>query len=70
MYEIRLQGHLEQHWSAWLGGLEMSYDEQDNTVLHGPLADQTALHGVLQQVRDLGLPLLGVRIVPTDMPAL
>ena len=35
------------------------------TILTGPLADQTALHGVLIKIRDLGLPLLGLsRIEP------
>jgi hypothetical protein len=60
VYEIRLKGHLDQHWSAWLGGLEITYDSDDNTVLYGPLVDQAALHGVLNKVRDLGVPLLAV----------
>ena len=60
VYEIRLKGHLDQHWSDWFGGLEITYDSDDNTVLHGPLVDQAALHGVLNKVRDLGVPLLAV----------
>ncbi len=60
MYEIRVQGHLDQRWSAWFDGLTISYDADDNTVLRGPLVDEAALHGVLIKVRDLALPLLAV----------
>ena len=59
IYEIRVKGHLDQCWSAWFEGLAITYDE-DNTVLRGPLADESALHGVLIKVRDLALPLLGL----------
>ncbi len=62
-YEIRVQGHLDQRWSAWFEGLGISYDVDDNTVLHGPLVDEAALHGVLIKVRDLALPLLAVNRV-------
>ena len=59
-YEIRIQGHLDQHWSEWFDGLDITYDVDDNTVLRGPLLDETALHGVLIKVRDMALPLLAV----------
>jgi hypothetical protein len=62
-YEIRVQGHLDQRWSAWFDGLMMTYDSDDNTVLCGPLVDEAALHGVLIKVRDLTLPLLEVHRV-------
>jgi hypothetical protein len=62
-YEIRLQGRLDQRWSAWFEGLAISYDADDNTVLRGPLVDEAALHGVLIKVRDLTLPLLAVNRV-------
>jgi hypothetical protein len=58
--EIRIQGLLEPRWSAWFDGLTITADEDGTTVLHGPVADQAALHGVLQKIRDLGLPLLSV----------
>lgn len=60
VYEIRVKGQLDQHWSAWFEGLTISHDGQGNTVLRGPLADEAALHGVLMKVRDLALPLLSV----------
>ena len=59
-YEIRVQGQLEEQWSAWFAGLSISLDADGNTVLRGPLADEAALHGVLNVVRDLALPLLAV----------
>ena len=57
VYEIRVQGQLDQRWSAWFDGLTISYDGA-NTVLRGSLADEAALHGVLLKIRDLALPLL------------
>ena len=64
VYEIRVQGHLDQRWSEWFEGLTISYEGDGSTVLRGPLPDEAALHGVLIKVRDLALPLLAVnRIV-------
>jgi hypothetical protein len=60
IYEFRVQGHLDQRWSAWFDGLTLSYEGEDITVLRGPLVDEAALHGVLSKVRDLALPLLAV----------
>ena len=59
-YEIRVQGRLDQRWSTWFDGLTISYEGEDIRVLHGSLADEAALHGVLIKVRDLALPLLAV----------
>ncbi len=63
IYEIRVQGHLDQRWSTWCNGLAISYEGEDITVLRGWLGDEAALHGVLIKVRDLALPLLAVRRV-------
>ena len=62
-YEIRIQGRLHDRWSTWLDGLTLSHDD-GTTVLRGPVTDQAALHGLLNKVRDIGLPLLSV--VRTD----
>ncbi len=67
-YEIRVQGQLDQHWSAWFNGMAISYDADGNTVLRGPLVDEAALHGVLSKVRDLALPLLAVNRVAESGP--
>ncbi len=68
IYEIRLQGHLDQHWSAWFDGLTITYDGDDRTLLRGELSDEAALHGVLMKVRDLAVPLLAVQRVETNEP--
>ena len=59
-YEIRLKGHLNARWAAWFDGLSVAHKDDGTTVLAGPVADQAALHGLLQKVRDLGLPLIAV----------
>ena len=63
IYEIRVQGRLDQRWSTWFDGLTIGYEGEDITVLRGSLVDEAALHGVLIKVRDLALPLLAVRRV-------
>jgi hypothetical protein len=67
-YEIRLTGHLDEHWVAWFDGLAVSNEGDGTTVISGPVADQAALHGLLQRVRDLGLPLVSVTRDETDPP--
>ncbi|MGO9782876.1 MAG: hypothetical protein ACLPKE_29960 [Streptosporangiaceae bacterium] len=62
-YEIRLQGHLESRWAAWFDGLTLTRGRDGTTIIHGPVADQAALYGLLQKTRDLGLPLLSVNLV-------
>ena len=66
-YEIRIQGRLDDRWSAWFDGLELSRTEDGATVLRGPVTDQAALHGLLRKLRDIGLPLLSLtRTDPDD----
>jgi hypothetical protein len=60
VYEIRVQGRLDQRWSTWFDGLTLSYEGEDITVLCGSLVDEAALPGVLIKVRNLALPLLSV----------
>jgi hypothetical protein len=60
-YELRVQGVLDNRWSAWFEGLQVSSDDHGVTTIVGPVVDQAALHGLLAKVRDLGLPLLEVR---------
>jgi hypothetical protein len=59
-YEIRLQGRLDPRWSTWFDGLELTPGADGTTVIHGPVADQAALHGLLARLRDIGLPLISV----------
>ena len=66
VYQIRLKGHLGREWTDWFGGLTITLEEDGNTLLSGPVADQAALHGLLKKVRDVGLPLLSVNSVEPD----
>ena len=65
-YEIRIQGRLDAHWSTWLDGLTLSQTDDGTTVLRGLVTDQAALHGLLNRVRDIGLPLLSVARTEPD----
>ena len=62
-YEIRVEGMLDEHWSAWFDGMQITSEHQGETVIAGPVTDQAALHGLLAKVRDLGRPLISVRRV-------
>ena len=66
--EIRLKGHLDARWAAWFDGMTLSHESDGTTILHGPVADQAALHGLLRKVRDVGLPLVSVMHVEPDQP--
>ena len=59
-YALRVQGHLDQHWEDWFDGLRLTHEAGGTTLIEGPITDQAALHGLLQRVRDLGLPLISV----------
>ena len=63
VYQIRIKGHLGQQWMDWFDDLTITLEEDGDTLLTGPVADQAALHGLLKKVRDLGLPLLSVNPV-------
>jgi hypothetical protein len=62
-YEIRVEGVLDDRWSAWFDGMEVTPQPGGVTLVAGPVTDQAALHGLLAKVRDLGLPLIAVRRV-------
>jgi hypothetical protein len=59
-YEIRIDGVLDERWSSWFDGLQMTSEPGGVTVMAGPIADDAALHGLLTKIRDLGLPLISV----------
>ncbi len=69
-YEIRLAGHLDARWASWFDGMTVSHEDSGITAISGQIADQAALHGLLQRVRDLGLPLISVERVELDRPDL
>lgn len=67
-YTIRVDGHLDDHWSAWLGDLDITRDGDGTTSLTGPIADQTQLHGVLAALRDIGVVLIDLHATETRGP--
>jgi RimJ/RimL family protein N-acetyltransferase len=73
-YAIRVDGHLDDHWSAWLGELEMTRDDDGTTTLTVAVADQAQLHGVLGGLRDIGAVITELRSTgapaPTHRPVL
>jgi hypothetical protein len=64
-YEIRVKGHLDPSWSDWFDGLTVVHEDNGETLLVGSLVDQAALHGLLNRVRDLAIPLISVNPVQT-----
>jgi hypothetical protein len=66
VYQIRLKGHLGRQWTDWFEGLTITLEDNGETLLTGPVADQAALFGLLRKVRDLGMPLLSVNHLKPD----
>jgi hypothetical protein len=69
LYRIEVQGQLDSHWSAHFDNMECTVkhatDNLSVTSLYGKVADQASLHGMLNRIRDLGLPLLTVLFIQT-----
>lgn len=66
VYEIRVGGVLDECWSSWFDGFTVTTGAgagDGESTLRGPVVDQAALHGLLARIRDLGLPLISVRII-------
>jgi RimJ/RimL family protein N-acetyltransferase len=67
-YEFRVDGHLDDHWSAWLDGLTLARHDDGTTTLAGPMADQAQLHGLLARLRDIGATLMSLRALGDGLP--
>ena len=68
-YRLRVDGHLDEHWSAWFGDLILTHESDGTTSLSGLVSDQAELHGLLRKVRDLGVTLISVAVIaPWDQP--
>lgn len=67
-YEIRVQGHLAPRWAAWFDGMTLTAQDNGSTLIHGTIADQSALHGLLRKLSDIGLPLVSVTPMVPDEP--
>jgi hypothetical protein len=66
VYQIRIKGQLDVHWTDWFDGMRITPQANGDTVVAGPVIDQAALFGLLRKVRDLGMPLLSVARVKPD----
>ena len=72
LYEIRVNGHLDNKWAVLFEGMTLTLEDNGDTLIAGLLADQAALHGLLRKVRDLGMPLVSVissTPAPTTIPS-
>jgi hypothetical protein len=65
VYHIRVRGVLDSTWSDWFGGLVVIPQANGETLLTGPVTDQAALYGLLNKIRDIGLPLVSVEPTTT-----
>ncbi len=66
IYEIKVQGHLDEVWSKWFEGMTLTHIENGEcggafTLISGPVIDQPALHGLLTKIGNLNLTLISVR---------
>ncbi len=62
-YQIRIEGHLDDHWSECLGGLTFTQCPDGTTTLTGRIADRSALYGLLRKIEMMGLSLISVNEV-------
>jgi hypothetical protein len=69
-YELRIGGHLDEHWSTWFDGFTLTHEDDGTTTLRGEVRDQSELHGLLARIRDLGATLVSVtRLTGPDIGA-
>lgn len=66
VYQICIRGHLDPTWADWFEGLVIDHAENGNTILKGPVADQSALYGILNKLSDLGLALISANPLEPD----
>jgi hypothetical protein len=65
-YEIVVDGHLGARWAAWFDGFTITREPDGTTVLRGHVVDQAALHGLVQRLGDIGIPLIS--LTPVEAP--
>jgi len=66
LYQFRVLGHLPESWSDWFGGFEIKALPNGESVMTGEVADQAALHSLLQRIRDIGITLIEVKRLDED----
>jgi len=64
-YEIRVRGELDGEWASTFEGMTLTVEGRETdhliTTLAGPVADQSALRGILNRLWDLNLTVISVR---------
>jgi len=65
-YRITTRDILDESWSAYFPGMAISADPRGMTGITGDIADQSALHGLLNKVRDLNLEIVSVLLLDVD----
>lgn len=63
VYDIRVAGQIDPQWSAWLDGLTITHSHPGEAMISGEIVDQAALHGTLNRLRDLNLPIISVVMI-------
>jgi len=66
LYQIRVKGHLNETLGSWFEGFIISNQEDGDALLTGHIQDQAALHGILNQISNLGLVLISVNALPKE----
>lgn len=61
--ELRVKGHMDDHWSEWFEDFKLTQSEGNETILVGEVKDQAALYGLIAKMRDLGLKLVAVNFI-------
>jgi len=59
-YRVLIKGHLEPSWGSWFDEMNIQNLPNGETLLSGPVADQAMLHGLINKIRDMGLPLISL----------
>lgn len=67
-YELCVGGRLSPRWATWFDGLSLNERADGTTAIRGPVVDQAALHGLIEKLRDLGIPLLSLTRLHADAP--
>ena len=66
--EVRVKGQIDPQWSKWLGALSVTHTAAGESVLTGPVRDQSALYGLIERLSSLGLQLVSVSVRAVPPP--
>ena len=64
---ILLEDHISESWSVCFDGLQITSTENYGACLSGEISDHSALHGLLERIRDLNLHLVSLQVHPLTL---